>query len=164
MGDGLLGGVASRQHHPYRARRLEFLDQRAEVVRTLGALGFQGSDRFAVAVMDHGTMPCTHQPSCDIAAHAAQPDDSQLHVLTLPLEMDDKAVQVFRLVQHFARGFSDERRDNDKQKSSQGRRKNSECAPRERLRLQMSLANCEVCNGYLDASYSRPDPLCLRTS
>jgi hypothetical protein len=32
--------------------------------------------------------------------------------------MNDNTVQRFRLVQHTARGFSDERRDNVKQKSS----------------------------------------------
>ncbi|ERL02586.1 hypothetical protein O999_18155 [Pseudomonas putida LF54] len=39
----------------------------------------------------------------------------------LPFEMDDDTVQLFRLVQHAARGFSDERQDHDKQKSSQAR-------------------------------------------
>jgi len=51
--------------------------------------------------------------------------------------MDDNAVQVFRLVQRSARGFTDERGDNDKQKSSQGQEKNSECRRAKRLRLNL---------------------------
>jgi hypothetical protein len=54
----------------------------------LRALAFKPGDRFTVAVMHHGAVAGAHQAPCDIAAHAAQPDDSQLHVVTLPLEMD----------------------------------------------------------------------------
>ncbi|MNG85399.1 hypothetical protein D3C79_441580 [compost metagenome] len=82
--DGLLGGVTSRQHHPYRARRFQLLYQCTEVMRALGAFALQADDGFTVAVVHHGAVTGAHQAPCDIAAHTAQPDDSQLHEPMLP--------------------------------------------------------------------------------
>ncbi|MNG82637.1 hypothetical protein D3C79_413460 [compost metagenome] len=84
LGDGLLGGLASGQHDPHRARCFQLLYQRTEVVRTLGALALQAGDGLTVAIVYHGAVAGAHQAPCDIAAHAAQPDDSQLHEPMLP--------------------------------------------------------------------------------
>ncbi|MNZ20505.1 hypothetical protein D3C78_375600 [compost metagenome] len=84
--DGLLGRFARRQHYPYRPRRLELLHQRAKVVSPLGALAFQPDDCITVTVVHDRAVPGAHQPPCNIAAHAAQPDDSQLHEPMLPLK------------------------------------------------------------------------------
>ncbi|MCY1431522.1 hypothetical protein D9M71_474920 [compost metagenome] len=84
LSDGLLGRLAGWQHDPDRSRLFQFGHQRAKVVRAIGALFLQCFHGAVVAVMHHRTMAATHQASCDIAAHAAQPHDSQLHVPMLP--------------------------------------------------------------------------------
>ncbi len=84
LSNGLLGGLAGGQHDPHRTRCFQLLYQRTEVVRALGALAFQAVDGLAVTVMHHRTVAGAHQAPCDIAAHAAQPDDSQLHEPMLP--------------------------------------------------------------------------------
>ncbi|MCY1185301.1 hypothetical protein D9M73_260670 [compost metagenome] len=53
-------------------------------MRALGALALQAADGLTVAIMHHGAVASAHQAPCDIAAHAAQPDDSQLHEPMLP--------------------------------------------------------------------------------
>ena len=80
--DGGLGDLAGRQHHPGGARLLQF---RHEIFQRVGAgCAFAGEagDRLRILVVDHGGVAVLHQPADDIAAHPAEPDHAELHILT----------------------------------------------------------------------------------
>jgi hypothetical protein len=81
--DGVFGRCARRQHDPDRARLVEAGDQCRQVGDASGALGDQVIDESGIAVVNNGGVPVEHQTSRNIAAHAAQSNNPELHVLML---------------------------------------------------------------------------------
>src|SRR4051812_30978371 len=52
----LLGGVAGREHHPYRARTIELTDEILEIGRARRALALERRDRRRILVEHHAAM------------------------------------------------------------------------------------------------------------
>ena len=78
-GDGLLRGVARRQHHPRDPRRFQPSRERVERIGRLGSLGRERGSRLAVAVVDDALMPTAQKAPHHVAAHAAESDHADLH-------------------------------------------------------------------------------------
>jgi hypothetical protein len=68
--DGVAGGLAVRHHHPHDPRSVQLLDH----VRERARVG-----QLLVAVVPDDLVARAAQPLAHVAAHLAQPDQSQLH-------------------------------------------------------------------------------------
>src|SRR5262249_21208746 len=77
--NGIIGDGAGRQHHPDGARRRKLTHQLVEAGGGCGSIAGKGGDGGTVAIKYHWLMPVLHQPSRDVAAHAAKSNDSDLH-------------------------------------------------------------------------------------
>ncbi|MCY1355760.1 hypothetical protein D9M69_421960 [compost metagenome] len=82
--DGFFGRRASWQHDPDRTRPGQAGDQRRQIGDARGALCSQGFDKGGIAIVNNGGVPVEHQAPRNIAAHAAQSNNPELHVLMLP--------------------------------------------------------------------------------
>ena len=80
--DRTLGCFTGRQHQPDGAGRGQFCRQILEAAAAGGAFFGQRRDRIGIAVIDHAGMAVALQPLHDVAAHAAETDDAELHTLT----------------------------------------------------------------------------------
>ena len=74
------GRIARRQHHPEDARAVELARHVFERAGTDGAIGDDLLHRFGRPIIDHCLVLAAHQPSGNVAAHAAEADDSDFHV------------------------------------------------------------------------------------
>ena len=76
------------QHHPNRARLfLKRLDQILQRLHRRGALLRQRLARLGIGVEHDAVVSRLHQAARDVAAHAAESDDADLHFLSLPINM-----------------------------------------------------------------------------
>src|SRR5262249_45033630 len=89
----LIGDLASWQHQPDVARRLDFLDQILKRRRTNGAVADRFLDRSRAAIEGDDFVPPKRQAVDHIAAHPAQADEAQLHGLLRLLCCFDQALQ-----------------------------------------------------------------------
>src|SRR6185437_6599933 len=82
--DRLFGDLAGRQHHPNRTRLFpERLHHSLQRVGGCGALLRERFARLGVGVEHHTMVPRLHQAARDVAAHAAQSNDADLHFALL---------------------------------------------------------------------------------
>ena len=79
LSDHVLGDLAGRQHHPYRARRPQLLHQLVETAGARCAVAAQCGDRLGVVIVDDHLVAILDQAAGNIAAHAAETDHADLH-------------------------------------------------------------------------------------
>jgi hypothetical protein len=78
----LFGDVARRKHHPHHARLFELGDKAGQILTAFGAGLDQRLDGTGLLIEDDAAMAGPHQPPRDVAAHAAETDDADLHVVS----------------------------------------------------------------------------------
>ena len=98
--DGVAGGLAVRHHHPDDARGVQPLHQVGE--------GAGVGDLLVAVVPDH-LVPRAPQPLAHVAAHLAQPDQSQLHPCS-SVSSRSSCVGLSRRLRRAAAGAARERR------------------------------------------------------
>jgi hypothetical protein len=79
----ILRDFARRQHHPDDARRGQLADHVLKVFRLGRALGRDAIHCLLALVIHHAFMAMLHEPQGNIAAHAAQADNADLHATFL---------------------------------------------------------------------------------
>jgi hypothetical protein len=82
--DGVFGRCACWQHDPDRSWLGQTGNQGRQVGHAAGAFGGERIDKGCIAIVNNGGVPVEHQAPRDIAAHAAQSNNPELHVLMLP--------------------------------------------------------------------------------
>ena len=77
--DRLVGDLPGRDHHPGRARLLEFGREVRQGVRAGGAIGFKALDRIRKHVIADTAVSVVYESPHEPGAHSAQADHSELH-------------------------------------------------------------------------------------
>ena len=78
-GDGLVGDLPGRDHHPHRARLLELRDEVLERGRARRAVRLDRLHRVGRDVVADAAVPVLHQAAHEPGAHPAEADHSELH-------------------------------------------------------------------------------------
>jgi hypothetical protein len=89
LGDGLVDWVAGGDHDPDGAGGFELLHQFLEAGGSDIATGGEFGDSFRIEVEADYLMTAESNPLCHKAAHFAEADESELHVLFLRLAVPD---------------------------------------------------------------------------
>ena len=95
--DHVLGGLAGREHHPEGRGSVELAPHDGEPGGADRSLPDEIVHGLGRAIIDHGVMPLPDQPPRNVAPHAAEADDADLHSLLPKMRSKERSSRLLIL-------------------------------------------------------------------